>query len=437
MEHAAKRAKLAPSTSSEDQTIAAACFREVQCLLTQSSLSPVHDGSSGRAAASTTTTIHMLPVGNSTERMKSYLDYHGFRTAIVRSPREAISIYKDSCILRAGHDETHDKAKLLAMLGTHPAQDMLESLYANHVKQIYCLLLYCQRIREACTTAVEYSTDLVSMLDANEQDCLAAGYSASNDDATTRISFDMDQCRRLSSQVSERVIRLMQSILQADHLIRPDQLQHEYERIVWHNTTYANAIFQKWLCDNNTCVKDIYYKRSHIPKYERFTVYLYDSHLDPLRPPPFVWMPSLSLAIEKGPEAMAQAMTGAFWSHLLRRGYFATEKMQTDLSPELEKYFLFGISNDLTVPLLLNAHFQPTYPLCYYFHGKAGSGKSSLARNFSYALNATIEDLVDPEIMVRVVKQNLNKPYDVLELEFDLRPNNNDLSVMSIIQGAT
>lgn len=36
---------------------------------------------------------------------------------------------------------------------------------------------------------------------------------------------------------------------------------------------------------------------------------------------------------------------------------------------------------------------------------------------------------------MRFVKQNLNKSQKVLELEMDLRPNNNDLSVMSIIQG--
>jgi hypothetical protein len=42
---------------------------------------------------------------------------------------------------------------------------------------------------------------------------------------------------------------------------------------------------------------------------------------------------------------------------------------------------------------------------------------------------------MDPEILVRLVKQNLNKRFDILELEFELRPNNNDLSVMSIIQG--
>jgi hypothetical protein len=56
-------------------------------------------------------------------------------------------------------------------------------------------------------------------------------------------------------------------------------------------------------------------------------------------------------------------------------------------------------------------------------------------RNFSPALNATIEEHTDPEILVRFVKQNLNKPFQDLQMEFELRPNNNDLSVMSIIQG--
>lgn len=81
-----------------------------------------------------------------------------------------------------------------------------------------------------------------------------------------------------------------------------------------------------------------------------------------------------------------------------------------------------------------NAQFSPTRPLSLYLHGKAGSGKSSFVRNFQPALEATIEETVDPEILARFVKQNLNKRFDVLELELELRPNNNDLSVMSIIQ---
>lgn len=82
-----------------------------------------------------------------------------------------------------------------------------------------------------------------------------------------------------------------------------------------------------------------------------------------------------------------------------------------------------------------NAHFTPTRPLSLYFHGKAGAGKSSFVRNFQPALEATVEEAADPEILARFVKQNLNKRLGVLELELELRPNNNDLSVMSIIQG--
>ena len=81
-----------------------------------------------------------------------------------------------------------------------------------------------------------------------------------------------------------------------------------------------------------------------------------------------------------------------------------------------------------------NAHFSPTYPLSFYLFGKAGAGKSSFARNLQPALEATIEEYTDPEIVARFVKQNLNKPYEVLQLELEIRPNNNDLSIMSIIQ---
>jgi len=72
--------------------------------------------------------------------------------------------------------------------------------------------------------------------------------------------------------------------------------------------------------------------------------------------------------------------------------------------------------------------------LSFYLHGAAGAGKSSLSRHFGPTLNASIEAAADPEILVRYVKQNLNKPTSTLNLELDLRPNNNDRSVMSIIQ---
>jgi hypothetical protein len=81
------------------------------------------------------------------------------------------------------------------------------------------------------------------------------------------------------------------------------------------------------------------------------------------------------------------------------------------------------------------AHFTPTYPLSLYLHGTTGAGKSSLVRNLVPAINAAISTYCDPELLVRFVKQNLNKPFETLQLELELRPNNNDYSVMSIIQG--
>ncbi len=81
-----------------------------------------------------------------------------------------------------------------------------------------------------------------------------------------------------------------------------------------------------------------------------------------------------------------------------------------------------------------NAQFSPTRPLSWYLHGPAGTGKSSFVRNIQPALEATIDEAVDPEIVARFVKQNLNKRFDILGLELQLRPNNNDMSVMSIIQ---
>ena len=49
-------------------------------------------------------------------------------------------------------------------------------------------------------------------------------------------------------------------------------------------------------------------------------------------------------------------------------------------------------------------------------------------------MQAAVESHADPELLVRFVKQAFNKPYRDLCLELELRPNNNDLSVMSIIQ---
>ena len=81
------------------------------------------------------------------------------------------------------------------------------------------------------------------------------------------------------------------------------------------------------------------------------------------------------------------------------------------------------------------ANFEPKVPFALYLFGTAGAGKSSFVRVFRLALAATLDEFVDPELQIRLIKQNLNKTYEDLDDELTLRPNNNDLSTMSVIQG--
>lgn len=444
----AKRAKVCHSVEPDEEESERLSFLEVQSLLlgTREASPPAGDAPTTK-------------IGNSVKRARTYFDRHGFRTAIVESPRVALSIYRNSCVLSAndyGNNHQHhnggsdcephlhyrlevEKKFLLAMLGCRQKpdeQERLEFHYASTVRQLYCLLLYCKRLREACRRAIDVDVDLQSLIRESERDCRALCVD-DDDDGVAVVDFDkrVQKTRTLSDEVVQRIAKLNRAVIKADPSVRPVQLQHEFDRIVCQNSTYANANLGIWLRDNNTNVKEIYFKRSPVPKYERITMYMYDDALDAVKPSRFTWMPCLTLAVQQGPEAVAAAMTYHFWEQLLRRGYYATESLQKAMSPDLEKFFLSGISRDTSLPLILRAHFTPTHPLCFYFHGKAGSGKSSLVRNFAPALQSTVEQFCDPEMLVRFVKQNLNKSQDTLQLELELRPNNNDLSVMSIIQG--
>eukprot|EP00978_Attheya_sp_CCMP212_P010188 scaffold24468_cov47-Attheya_sp.AAC.4 len=239
----------------------------------------------------------------------------------------------------------------------------------------------------------------------------------------------------LADSVPEHVAKLVQLTIQADPRVRKEQLDREYERIEYQHSTCANALMQRFLDENDCIIKDVYFKRSHLTKYERITVYFYDPDIDLTRPPRFTFLPALRRGIDDGPEAIAEAMIESFWSNVLRHGYFATTEIRNEFTDDLRKFFLSGIAHDLTTPLKLNARFTPEYALSFYVHGQAGAGKSAFVRSFSPALNEAIGQHADPEILVRFVKQTLNKPRKDIELELDLRPNNNDLSVMSIIQG--
>lgn len=68
-----------------------------------------------------------------------------------------------------------------------------------------------------------------------------------------------------------------------------------------------------------------------------------------------------------------------------------------------------------------------------YLHGPSGTGKSSLVRQFARAFQSTLEHFVHPLARVDTVKQLLNKPLSDLALDLELRRNNNDMSLSSIL----
>eukprot|EP00980_Cylindrotheca_fusiformis_P015074 scaffold4157_cov136-Cylindrotheca_fusiformis.AAC.24 len=398
---------------------------------------------------------HTLFAGGKTRndiyKLRSILDQHGFRTSIIASPREGLSIYKDSCDLNPRdlkEEFRFGRLFLVTLFGLHAQQRDLERLYTSYFKNLYCLALFCKRIRQACPDAGK-DKDVEQLLAKNES-LYKQEYSKGSEDLDMQ-----EKLSSMASQVSQRVQDLIRVVNKAEPRNRVEQLEHEYQRIVVENSTLSNALVTRFLQEHGCSIKDIFFKRSHQPKYERITIYLYDPACDHYKPPHFLFLPSLHQALKEGPEDVAKEMIASFWSHMLRNGYFATHSLKMLLECDLQRFFLSGITSDVRIPLQLNAHFSPSTALSLYLHGKAGSGKSSFVRNFQPSIEATIEEFLDPEILVRFVKQNLNKVrdfhcqqvedfysnvsrpqrYETLELELELRPNNNDLSVMSIIQG--
>ena len=315
-------------------------------------------------------------IRNNLKKLQNLFNDHNFRTSIVASPREALSIYKDSCIL-SDSDLSNDKESqngkifLLSMLGCHTNQAELEKLYSNSIKIVYWGVCFCHRIRQACPKSFEKDNTYASKLSSLVK-TLEDSYQLFID-IDERPSFNYDtilkELAKLQSITFPSTIAQIKAlILKSDPRIRPEQLEKEYERIMVQNSTFTNARVQLFLNHHKSCIKDIFLKPSHLPQYERITVYLYDPNVDLLKPPPFTFIPSLSAALfssssasssvnnnEKGgpQKALAKLVMESFWNDLGRQGYFVSQYLRDQVSPELESFVLYGICQDLSTPLQL------------------------------------------------------------------------------------
>lgn len=408
---------------------------------------------------------------------------------MVSSPRSAVSVYLDSCggtllqtqKLPSSSCEEENKSSaqdddddammeagrqfLVTCIAMHSQQVQLEGLYQSVLLKCWCFNLFLKKL--TCVRENDMREDSVCDVVADWKDELATlieiGDDANNCDSVIQKKKEM-MLQQLSNKVPSMLSNLIAKLTDIDHSLRTEQLLQEYNRIEWENSSLANACFQRWLSTlsskNGGCqyydLDQVYFKFSppgrYLPKYERITIYFKGDHEESRSSSSnkLVLIPSLTQILNRNAtvsshpiDTVVQDMIQTTWDTLLHNGYYVDQTRKDQLAPSLSKFYTSGLIGGETsvnngnnvMPLLLNAHFTPTYPLSLYLYGLAGSGKSSLVRNLFVAMNAAISKYCDPELLVRFVKQNLNKPYGTLELELELRPNNNDYSVMSIIQG--
>jgi len=384
---------------------------------------------------------------------------HGFRTTMVTSPRPAVSIYLDSCYGASSSAATTEIASnyelgreyLQLCIGMHPNQVSLESTYSSIIKNIYCLTLFLKRMRSVREGDMMNASvlEIISQWENRLEDMLSS----------TKCTTDIIILQELSESSSRILSQLLAKLADIDHSLRNDQLLHEYNRITYENCTLANSCLHRWIYNNEQQqvydLDEVYYKASppgrYLPKYERITINMKEANAVEPSKSKLILLQSLtqiltSRAIEAASgnctvrhplDSVVDDMVLSTWDSLLRCGYYVDETRKRYLEPELKKFYMSGLlgGKESNMPILLNAHFTPTYPLSLYLYGTAGAGKSSLVSNLYPSINEAISTHCDPELCVRFCKQNLNKPYKTLQLELDLRPNNNDYSVMSIIQG--
>ncbi|KAL9181934.1 hypothetical protein ACHAXT_012277 [Thalassiosira profunda] len=379
---------------------------------------------------------------------------HGFRTSAVTSPRPAVSVYLDSCAAphpsddELGQEREEGRTFLTFCVGMHQEQMQLEVEYAT-LKNIYWLVLFLRRMR------------LVRKGDMEDERVkgIVAQWEEGVEELMLMVSgkeTDSGNLQELAKSSPRVLSKLLATLTDIDHSLRADQLLHEYNRISYEHCTLANACLRRWLDGDDMGdakprydLEDVYYKSSppgrYLPKYERITMHVKDPDAVEPSKGKLIFLPSLTKVLTSKStdaanhplDAVADDMIVSTWEELLRNGYYVDTIRKESLGPVLRDFYLSGLraGKDSNMPIPLNAHFSPTRPLSLYLHGTAGAGKSSLVRSLLPALNTSIATHCDPALLVRFVKQNLNKPFNTLQLELELRPNNNDYSVMSIIQG--
>ncbi len=323
-------------------------------------------------------------IGQDLDKLRKLLNSHGLRTSKISSPREAVSIYTQSCKMANTDIDDEDSLRdgkefLLITFGLHPEQKAIEREYERLTKNSYCILLFCRKLRQEYSFGKDES---ISDASQNLQQLL----SEIDETCHSVVEFRQKNGCGVTSQFTEdRINKLIDlaTNVKGTRCYRKEEWRKEYQRIFVSNSTISNAYVLLLQAFHGMCIKDVYLKlNKQEPKYERITIYLYDPAIDyGRRPNYFSFLPGLHTVVTKGPGALVSEMIDAFWIFVIRKGYFPPSKLRKILDSKLDSFFLAGITPSSpangcskNLPLPLKANFVPTVPFSIYLHGKAGAG---------------------------------------------------------------
>jgi hypothetical protein len=287
---------------------------------------------------------------------------HGFRTSMVTSPQQAVSIFLDSCKQTEHNDKDEGRNYLLSCIGMHPKQTYLEDVYVN-IKDAYCLTLFLGRMRAVREQDMDKSCIRGILVPWEEElKVVLEGLKASE--------VHMSKCKSLADSTFQVLSQLVSKLTEVDHSLRSDQLLREYNRIKYENCTLANACLQRWLyCDGSSSepkfqLDQVHFQFSppscYIPSRERITIRMKDENTETSHVK-LIFMPALSKVLNREDtsrhpfDGVVDNMITTTWEDLLRNGYYMDQNRKAELSDQLKLFYMSGLlgGRESNMPILL------------------------------------------------------------------------------------
>jgi hypothetical protein len=405
----------------------------------------------------------------------------------------AVALASDRTSVRST-DQERCRAFWILLLGMHPHQSKIEQAYRQFFREEYCLLLLLDMLRDRLATRIgapalaadaadaiasapieERAHDqrqvksievlqtqcLDLMLSRLSNGCFRLSRSSSNEvDKALRWRMDGEgeqaDCCEFGNTDGDDIVDVP-SLFDWLHakvfaggasipLCTVGQLRAEHARIFARNSTLSNAYLQLWqhrcrVRQSALHLTRLEYHASPNPKFERFKLFVFaSSHIEVKRRQNegtgLTLLPCLPQLVNQGIDATTRYLVELFWEYLDRFCHYqSTCDLRRSVSPSLSQLFSSGLLTASSPSCIsLEAQFSPRHPFSLYLHGEPGTGKSSFVRCFARALQRVLHEEVDPSIaQLDTVKQMLNKPMAELELDLELRRNNNDLSLSSLL----